>query len=140
MKIRFIMIRKLKYSAGMKGIANIMIVSIIITACNERQQAVISKKSEASVDSVKVFVLAADSVQKTITLPAELAANESAQIRAKIQGYIRKLNVDIGSRVSKGQVLALIDAPEINSRFQEINAKVKTALARYQSSKDYYDS
>jgi len=47
--------------------------------------------------------------------------------------------VDIGSKVRKGQVLALVDAPEINSRVEELNAKVSAANARYQSSKDYYE-
>ncbi|MCW3106882.1 MAG: efflux transporter, family, subunit [Segetibacter sp.] len=65
--------------------------------------------------------------------------NETVQIRAKVPGYIRKINIDIGSKVRKGQVLATIDAPEINTRVQELNAKVSAANARYQSSKDYYE-
>ena len=80
-----------------------------------------------------------DSAQKTISLPGDLLPNENVEIRAKVQGYISKVKVDIGSRVRKGQVLALIDAPEINTRVQELNAKEKAAEFRYQSSKDYYD-
>ncbi len=57
----------------------------------------------------------------------------------RLPGYIKKINADIGSRVRKGQVLALIDAPEINTRVQELNEKVSAAKARYLSSKDYYD-
>ena len=113
--------------------------AIIIIACNSNPSTTTVKKEEEKTDSVAVFVLKADSIKKDLTLPGELEPNENAQIRAKVQGYIRKVNVDIGSKVRKGQVLALIDAPEINSRVQEINAKVKSAQARYQSSKDYYE-
>jgi RND family efflux transporter MFP subunit len=72
-------------------------------------------------------------------LPGDLFPNENIQIRAKVQGYIKKLNVDIGSSVRKGQVLALIDAPEVNTHVEELNEKVRAAKARYLSSKDYYD-
>lgn len=113
--------------------------ALIISACNSNPSTTTVKKEEVKTDSVAVFVLKADSIKKDLTLPGELEPNENAQIRAKVQGYIRKVNVDIGSKVRKGQVLALIDAPEINSRVQEINAKVKAAQARYRSSKDYYE-
>jgi len=113
--------------------------AVVISACNSNSSTSTAQKEEAISDSVAVFVLKEDSIKKNISFPGELEPNENAEIRAKVQGYILKVNVDIGSRVRKGQVLALIDAPEINSRVQEINAKVKAAQARYQSSKDYYE-
>lgn len=116
-----------------------IILLTAIAACNNNQSTASAKKEDSKTDSVKVFMLALDSVQKQITLPGELLPKDNAQIRAKVQGYIRKLNVDIGSRVSKGQVLALIDAPEINTRVQELNEKVKSAQSRYLSSKDYFE-
>jgi RND family efflux transporter MFP subunit len=90
-------------------------------------------------DTVKAFILAMDSAQKTIVLPGDLLPDENVQIRAKVQGYISTIKVDIGSKVTKGQVLALIDAPELNTRVQELNAKEKAAQSRYLASKDYYE-
>ncbi len=116
-----------------------IILFITVSACNNNQQTVGSEKEKAKTDSVKVLVLKMDSARKTISLPGELLPNENVQIRAKVQGYIKKLNVDIGSKVRRGQVLALIDAPEINSRVKELNEKVKAVNSRYQYSKDYYD-
>jgi RND family efflux transporter MFP subunit len=49
------------------------------------------------------------------------------------------MNVDIGSKVKKGEVMALIDAPEINSHVQEMNERVRAAEARYKASKDYFE-
>lgn len=121
-----------------------MRVSILLAiaaciACNNNTSTTVTNREEVKADSVIAFVLKTDSVKKDLSLPGELEPNENAQIRAKVQGYIRKIHVDIGSRVRRGQVLALIDAPEINSHIQELNSKVKAAQARYQSSKDYYD-
>jgi RND family efflux transporter MFP subunit len=112
---------------------------IIFAACNENKPPDSSKKEEPKVDSVNVFILKKDSVQRMLSIPGDLFPNEAIQIRAKVPGYIRKINVDIGSTVKKGEVLALIDAPEVASHIQELNAKVSAANARYQSSKDYYD-
>ena len=122
----------------MKNSITILLL-ISLAACNENKPTVSTKKEEPKVDSVNVFILNKDSVQRTLSIPGELLPNESVQIRAKVPGYIRKINVDIGSIVKKGQVLALIDAPEIASRLQELNAKVSAANAHYQSSKDYYE-
>jgi membrane fusion protein, multidrug efflux system len=119
--------------------AQVIVFFTFTASCNDNASNTVVGKEEVKADSVNVFILKADSVKKDISLPGELHANENAQIRAKLQGYIRRVTVDIGSRVTRGQVLALIDAPEINSRVQEINAKVKAAEARYQASKDYYD-
>jgi len=116
------------------------VIAMVVMACNQNQAPASMQRQEAAkADTVKVFLCKPDSAQKTITLPGELLPNENAQIRAKVQGYIRKLNVDIGTRVKRGQVLALIDAPEINTRVQELNEKVKAAKSRFESSKDYFD-
>jgi len=127
-----------KHISGMRIFISLFIL-IAYTACNEEQQAVTNKQSDTKIDTVKVFVLSKDSVQKTIVLPGDLLPNENVQIRAKVPGYIKRINVDIGSKVHKGQVLATIEAPEINSRVRELNSKVSAAQARFQSSKDYYD-
>jgi membrane fusion protein (multidrug efflux system) len=138
MKIQFIMTTIFKHITGMKILISFTVL-IALASCNQNQSTTSTKKEETKIDTVKVFVLAMDSAQKTISLPGDLLPNENVQIRAKVQGYISTVKVDIGSRVNKGQVLALIDAPEINTRVQELYAKEKAAQSRYLASKDYYD-
>ena len=138
MKHQDTMIRTFKNVSDMKILIAILLFFAVIS-CNEKQQNTSLQKEEAKADSVKSFIVKRDSVQKIISLPGDLFPDENIQIRAKVPGYIKKLNVDIGSRVRKGQVLALIDAPEINTRVQELNEKVSAAKALYLSSKDYYD-
>lgn len=123
----------------MRFFAGSILLIVTAAACHQQAPPATSAQKESKADSVKAFVLTVDSAKKTLVLPGELLPQEDAQIRAKVQGYIRKMNVDIGSKVTKGQVLALIDAPEINSRVEELNQKVKAARARYLSSRDYYD-
>ena len=126
----------------MRSLLFIFLMSIF-GACREQPSTTMKKDAPAtgqpSVDTVKVFLLQQDSVKKSVSFPGELSPLDRVQIRAKVQGYIRKMNVDIGSKVKKGQVLAVIDAPEINTRVQELNERVQAAKAKFQSSKDYFD-
>jgi RND family efflux transporter MFP subunit len=138
MKIQFIMTRTFKEIPYMKNIAGIVLF-VTMFGCNNNESITTAKKEEIKADLLKVLLLSTDTAQKSVVLPAELLPNENVQLRAKVQGYIRRMNADIGTMVSKGQVLALIDAPEINTRIQELNEKVKAAESRYRSSKDYFD-
>jgi membrane fusion protein (multidrug efflux system) len=139
MKPLFIMTRIDKYLPVMRMSAGIVVL-LSIASCNQQQkQAINTGMQETKVDSVKSFLIVLDSAKKQVSFPGELLPQENAQIRAKAQGYIKKLHVDIGSTVNKGQILALIDAPEINSRLQELNQKVSAAKSRYLSSKDYFE-
>src|SRR5690349_17328193 len=105
MKIQFIMRREFKYILNIRFFACCMLVAGFIS-CNDQDPKPngIKNQEAAKPDTVKAFLLTTDSAQKTISLPGGLLPKENAQIRAKVQGYIRKLNVDIGSRVKKGQV------------------------------------
>lgn len=118
----------------------ILLFAIFVFFISCKQQTNNTAQAEIpKTDTVKVFILKTDSVKKTILLPGELLSLEQVQIRAKVAGYIKRLNVDIGSKVKKGQVLAVIEAPEINTQVQELNAKVQAAKAKFESSKDYFD-
>src|SRR5690349_16164780 len=92
----------------------ILFVIVALAGCAD-------KKSQApattSVDSVQVFILRKESVTKSLSLPAELHSWERAELFAKVEGYVRELKVDIGSRVKKNDVLVIIDAPEVTANY-----------------------
>jgi RND family efflux transporter MFP subunit len=48
------------------------------------------------------------------------------------------MKVDIGARVQKGQTLAIIEAPEVDAKLQEMQASLQAAKARYAGSRDNY--
>jgi len=118
-------------------IVGLLILAII--SCTQNRNPINAKVTKVVADSIAAFVVAMDSVKKSILLPGELLPFEKVQIRARVQGYIGKLNVDIGSKVGKDQLLALIDAPELSLTTKELDEKVKAAKSRFQSSKDYFE-
>jgi multidrug efflux pump subunit AcrA (membrane-fusion protein) len=63
-------------------------------------------------------------------LPGNTQAFTSAPIYARTSGYLKRWYVDIGAHVEKGQLLAAIDAPEIDQELQQARADLKTAQAQ----------
>jgi len=60
------------------------------------------------VPAVRTLVVQEDLQPRTIDLPGSMAAFDSATLYARATGYISVRNVDIGSKVHKGDVLAVI--------------------------------
>src|SRR3989441_4459833 len=60
----------------------------------------------------------------TVALPGALTAVRTAAIYARTPGYVRERLVDIGSRVRAGQLLAYIDAPDLDQQAEQAQAEV----------------
>ena len=50
---------------------------------------------------------------------------QEIEMHAKVSGYVRKINVDIGDRVKSGQVLAVLEVPELMAQLQGAGAGVR---------------
>src|SRR6476661_2541273 len=66
-------------------------------------------------------------LDQTVLLPGEFTPYLSVAIHAKVAGFVQRVEVDRGSVVKEGQLLATIIAPELNARRAEAEAKVQTA-------------
>jgi RND family efflux transporter MFP subunit len=64
-----------------------------------------------------------------IILPGNVQPFITSPIFARTNGYLRKWYVDIGSHVTEGQLLAVIDAPEVDQQLQQALSNLKTARA-----------
>jgi RND family efflux transporter MFP subunit len=64
-----------------------------------------------------------------LVLPGNVQAFNSAPLYARTNGYVRKWFVDIGSSVKAGQLMATIDAPEVDQQLVAARADLQTARA-----------
>jgi membrane fusion protein (multidrug efflux system) len=111
----------------------------LLFACgNSDQQQTGPADKVAPPDTVAVFILKADTLKKTVELPAELAPYQRTDLYAKVQGFVRAMKVDIGARVKTGQTLAIIEAPEVNTRLEEAQAALQSIKAKWAGSQDNY--
>ena len=65
------------------------------------------------------------SIGNTFSVAGEFLPYQEIEVHAKVAGYIRKINVDIGDRVKTGQVLAVLEVPELRAELQGAGAGVR---------------
>jgi membrane fusion protein, multidrug efflux system len=79
--------------------------------------------------STELTPVVAQRVAKTINIPGELKPFQAVDLHAKVSGFVESVNVDRGSRVKAGDVLALLVAPELDARRAEAEARIATVQA-----------
>jgi RND family efflux transporter MFP subunit len=77
-------------------------------------------------------------VASTIKLPAQLAAFQEVSIFPKVNGYVKSVQVDIGSRVSKGSLLMVLEAPELVQAALQAREKYARTKADFAIDKEHY--
>jgi RND family efflux transporter MFP subunit len=85
---------------------------------------------------VVVAKVVSQKLSKSIRLPGEIGAFRSVGIYAKIQGFIEKIDVDRGTELKQGQMIAQLSAPEYEAQQNEIQAKLASDLATYKRLKE----
>ena len=78
---------------------------------------------------VDVVVARAATAGQDLVLPGETAAWYETNIYARVNGYVSMWLVDIGDHVKKGQVLAIIETPELDAELQAARAIKVFALS-----------
>jgi len=76
-----------------------------------------------------------DARTSTIVLPADVQAYQQTPIYARTNGYLNHWYADIGTPVKSGDLLAVIDAPEVDAELLQARADAANAQAAYQISK-----
>jgi len=86
----------------------------------------------AAVPTVTVVHPVLGSKAEEVVLPGNTMAFIDTSIYARTNGYIKQWYVDIGARVRAGELLAVIDAPEVDQQLQQGEADLKSAQANEQ--------
>ena len=97
---------------------------IFAAACKSNQPPAPETTQPASVAEVTRGTLA-----NTLKVAGEFLPYQEVELHAKVAGYIRRINVDIGDKVRAGQVLATLDVPELQAQVQGAQAGVRQTQA-----------
>jgi len=89
-----------------------------------------TRAAATAIPTVDVVTVRGAPAGGSLTLPGETAAWYESTIYARVSGYVAKWYVDIGDHVKAGQVLALIDTPELDAEFLAAKAKLKVSEAQ----------
>jgi RND family efflux transporter MFP subunit len=95
-----------------------------------RARAVLNTETaQAALPAVSVVSPKRTTPTDEVILPGNVQPYISSPIYARTNGYLRKWYFDIGARVKKGQLLAVIETPEVDQQLQQARSNLLTAQA-----------
>ncbi len=103
--------------------------SLLLAACSHSDDKPAGTAANEASPAVEWSAVISLRPSKQVTFPGELKPWNKVGIHAKVPGFVRTVLVDRGSRVRKGQVLAVLDAPEIHSELSQAAARKIAAEA-----------
>ena len=88
----------------------------------------------ASIPGVAVARVSTEDLFKEVHIPAEFRPYADVDVHAKVSGFVRQMYVDIGDRVKAGQLLAVLEVPELTDELNHASATLMRAEADYKAS------
>lgn len=121
--------RKLRLAGIIAGAA---IVVVVVTGIVLRENGNARLREWTDAQAIPTVAVAKPNVKARVaqlTLPGRLEAYYRAPIYARVSGYLKSWQVDIGARVTAGQLLAEIDAPDLDQQLLQARADLANAEA-----------
>src|SRR6202166_4929768 len=98
------------------------------TRARQQQSQKLARTTQSlEVQTVNVIHPQRGTSSSELTLPGMIQAFSQSPIYARVDGYVRTWYVDIGTHVTKGQLLAEIDAPEVDQQLNQARAMLNQA-------------
>ncbi|MET7256221.1 efflux RND transporter permease subunit [Dyadobacter fermentans] len=143
--------KKLQTSVSMNTLKSILILITVaagMSACSstaetsESHEAKTAPAENASKEPATVELAYVKSMKpaKQIALPGELKPWNKVSIHPKVKGFVKTVNVDRGTFVRKGQVLSVLEAPEVISELSQAKAQLIAAEAALQQTTTRYQA
>jgi RND family efflux transporter MFP subunit len=88
-----------------------------------------SKTAEDNAVTVAVARVERKDLSQALTLAAEFRPFQEIDLHAKVAGYVKEINVDVGDRVKQGQVIATLEIPEFKSDMLQAEATKRRSIS-----------
>jgi len=114
------------------AIASIAVAALLVSGIWSRVRARTTLKAETAqvaLTAVSVVSPKQAAPAQEIILPGNVQPFITAPIYARTNGYLKRWYVDIGARVKQGQLLAVIETPEVDQQLQQARSNLATAKA-----------
>jgi RND family efflux transporter MFP subunit len=105
------------------GFLCFLICLLVLAGCGEGHRA--AADNAANAPAAAVVKVVRGSIADSLEIASEFQPFQEVDVFAKVSGYIQKLSVDYGTHVQKGQVLAVLEIPELQQQLQQDEASVR---------------
>src|ERR1700742_3101126 len=115
-------------------------VTCLFAACSGNQKPVdLTDQSKKSAGKYEFGTVSEKALSSSATLPGQLIPFNEGNLFPKVNGFVKQLFVDRGSIVKKGQLLMILEAPEMESQLQAANSRYLQAQENAEASKEKYN-
>lgn len=121
--------RGLRFTAVVAAVVAGAVVVMGITTRRMADARLSTWTENQAVPTVAVALPDTRGKRTTIDLPGRLEAYSQAQLYARVSGYLKEWKADIGTPVKAGQLLAEIDAPDLDQQIMQAEADLTSAKA-----------
>ena len=109
---------------------------ILLVSCGKEKKEIL--RNEKAIP-VKVSGVSADNNGEFVTASGKIEAENSANVSTRMMGYVTKVHVRVGQKVSAGQLLVSINNTDLQAKRAQIDASILQATAAYNNAKKDYD-
>jgi RND family efflux transporter MFP subunit len=106
--------------------APLALTALAGAACSS-SHASAQRADASSAPSVAVARVMRGDIAQSLTIAAEFRPFQEIEVHAKVAGYLKSISVDVGDRVKAGQLLAVLEIPELQDEIKQDAASVKRA-------------
>ncbi|MDO6499061.1 efflux RND transporter periplasmic adaptor subunit [Photobacterium sanguinicancri] len=115
-------------------LAAITLLSSVLVGCNQAN----SEPTKDVIKSVKLFEVPVNAAQESSEFPGLAEAEQRAQLSFQVSGEVQSLMVNVGQKVGKGQVLAVLDDKDYRLAFDAKFAEYELAKSQFERAKQLY--
>lgn len=102
--------------------AGVVLLAMLAGACSRPRAESAAAGGVVTVAAVKAT---RGDVRRTVNVTAAFRAFQEIDVHAKVAGYLKSIGVDVGDRVQAGQLLAVLEVPELQADLDQEEAGVK---------------
>jgi RND family efflux transporter MFP subunit len=118
-------------AAGAALLAGVVVGYGFVDRAQSKQE-VVQWTNTQTIPTVALAQIIPGSSHQTLTLPGNIQPFNKAAIFARVNGYVKSWDHDIGSPVKAGQALATIDAPDLDQQLSQAKATLASVRANLQ--------
>lgn len=108
----------------------------LMTSCGKEKKEIVNNEPAIA---VKVSDVAADNNSGFVSASGKIEAENSANVSTRMMGYVTKVNVKVGQKVSAGQLLVSINNTDLQAKKAQVDASILQATAAYNNAKKDFD-
>jgi RND family efflux transporter MFP subunit len=110
-------------------------VALVVSALCGCGKSSAPSQQTAATSTVETVAVASRTLNTVDRLPAQLLPYETVDVYPKVTGFLEEIRVDVGSRVSKGDLLMRLSAPELLAQKAHANAGLQSAESQLTSAR-----